>query len=234
MTSSTTRLSIVIPVYNEAATLERLVENVRQALVGFEGAEIVLVDDGSTDGSAQIVRNLQSPNVRVLVHPSNCGKGAALRTAFQECSGEIVVIQDADLEYDPKDIPQMIQPIIDGHADVVYGSRFRGRKQPVHFFWHRLANRWLTSLSNFVTRLDLSDMETGYKAFRKEVLDRIRIRENGFGVEPELTAKVAKMSCRIIEVPISYNGRAYDEGKKIRFRDALWAVWCVFRYRVVD
>jgi glycosyltransferase involved in cell wall biosynthesis len=234
MTSPPTRLSVVIPIYNEAATLEQLVESVRQALDGFAAAEIVLVDDGSTDGSAQIVRNLQSPYVRVFIHPSNCGKGAALRTAFQECSGEIVVIQDADLEYDPKDIQQLIQPITEGHADVVYGSRFRGQTQPVHFFWHRLANRWLTSLSNFVTRLDLSDMETGYKAFRKDVLDRIRIRENGFGVEPELTAKVAKMGCRIIEVPISYNGRPYDEGKKIRFRDAVWAVWCVFRYRFAD
>jgi glycosyltransferase involved in cell wall biosynthesis len=155
-----------------------------------------------------------------------------LKTALAHATGQIIVIQDADLEYDPKDIPNLIQSILDGHADVVYGSRFHGRTQRIHLYWHRVANTWLTRMSNLLNNMDLSDMETGYKAFRREILTNIPIRENGFGVEPELTAKVAKLQCRIYEVPVSYYGRDYVDGKKIRFRDAVWAAWCIVRYRI--
>ncbi len=235
MTSSSQAagLSIVIPVFNEAATLGTLVQELHQALDGLQ-PEIVIVDDGSNDGTTELLQTLQGPNIVPLFHGKNQGKGAALRTAFSRVSGDIVVIQDADLEYDPKDIRQLIQPICDGHADVVFGSRFHGPAQRIHLFWHRVANRWLTFLSNLVNNLDLSDMETGYKAFRKDVLDQIHIRENGFGVEPELTAKAAKLKCRIYEVPISYHGRDYEQGKKIGFLDAIWAVWCIIRYRIVN
>src|SRR5215475_5254503 len=166
--------------------------------------EIVIVDDCSTDGSADLIRKLSSDTIRSFCHSHNQGKGAALRTAIEQVAGEIVVIQDADLEYDPKDIPSLVQPILEGHADVVYGSRFRGQSQRVHMFWHRLANSLLTWFSNMMNNLDLSDMETGYKAFRKSVLDKIQIREKRFGVEPEITAKVAKLKARVYEVPISY------------------------------
>lgn len=226
-------LSIVIPVFNEAATLRPLVQRVQQALDGL-AVEIIIVDDRSTDGTTELIRTLEDDGVRVFFHAENQGKGAALRTAFQHACGEIVVIQDADLEYDPKDIPKLIQPILDGHADVVFGTRFHGPEQRVHLFWHRIANSWLTSLSNLLNNLDLTDMETGYKAFRKSVLEKIRIRENGFGVEPELTAKVAKLKCRIYEVPVSYYRRDYAQGKKIGFSDAIWAAWCIIRYRLTD
>jgi glycosyltransferase involved in cell wall biosynthesis len=231
MSQSTPILSVVVPVFNEAATIEPLFQKLRQALDGF-AYEIVLVDDGSTDGTTELVNKLGQG--RTFFHPKNRGKGAALRTALQHVTGEVVVIQDADLEYDPVDIPKLIQPILDGHADVVFGSRFRGAAQRIHLYWHRMANGWLTWLTNLLFNLDLSDMETGYKAFRRSVLERIEIRENRFGVEPELTAKLAKQGCRIYEVPISYYGRDYAQGKKIGFGDAIAAAWCIVRYRFGD
>ncbi len=227
------RLSIVVPAFNEAATIQTLLGKLQAALSALP-YEIIVVDDGSTDGTADLIRQLGDATVQVVHHTSNQGKGAALRTALELVRGEIVVIQDADLEYDPKDIPSLIQPIVDGHADVVFGSRFRGSAQRCHLFWHRLANSGLTWFSNLFNNLDVSDMETGYKAFRKSVLDQIRIRENRFGVEPELTAKMAKLKCRIYEVPISYYGRDYQQGKKIGFRDAMRAAWCIIRYRIAD
>jgi glycosyltransferase involved in cell wall biosynthesis len=231
MTRPSPVLSVVVPVFNEAATIEPLLQKLRQSLDGF-AFEVVLVDDGSTDGTTDLVKKL-GPG-RNLFHTKNQGKGAALRTALQHVRGEIVVIQDADLEYDPVDIPKLIQPILDGHADVVFGSRFRGSTQRIHLYWHRVANGLLTWLANALFNLNLSDMETGYKAFRRSVLERIEIRENRFGVEPELTAKIAKQGCRIYEVPISYFGRDYAQGKKIGFRDAIAATWCIVRYRFGD
>jgi glycosyltransferase involved in cell wall biosynthesis len=226
-------ISIVVPVFNESATIGTTIGRLQAALAAHR-FEIVVVDDASTDGTAEELRRLSAENIRVVRHERNQGKGAAVRTAIGHVAGDIVVIQDADLEYDPKDIPQLVRPILDGHADVVFGSRFRGPAQRVHLYWHRLANSWLTWLSNLLNNLDLSDMETGYKAFRKSVLDKIRIRENRFGVEPELTAKVSRLKCRIYEVPISYYGRDYAQGKKIGFRDAVRAVWCIMRYRLMD
>ncbi len=233
MSAESPLISIVVPAFNELATIETLIGKLHDALAGMR-YEIVIVDDCSTDGTSDLIRKLSGGPIRIFCHERNQGKGAALRTAIQHVAGDIVVIQDADLEYDPKDIPSLIQPIVDGHADVVFGSRFRGRAQRVHMFWHRLANSLLTWFSNMLNNLDLSDMETGYKAFRKSILENIRIREKRFGVEPELTAKVARLKCRIYEVPISYYGRGYAQGKKIGFRDALCAAWCIVRYRVAD
>jgi glycosyltransferase involved in cell wall biosynthesis len=227
-------LSIVIPVFNEAGTILPLVEGVRAALAAYS-YEIVLVDDGSTDGTAALVDELaDGRQVRKFTHGVNRGKGAALRTGFEQARGEVVVVQDADLEYSPSDVPRLVQPILDGKADVVYGSRFRGEKPPSANFWHRLANILLTTLSNAFNDLHLTDMETGYKAFRAEVINEVRVRENRFGVEPELTAKIARRGYTIVEVPISYQGRDYLHGKKIGFRDAVRAVWCLLRYNAAD
>ncbi len=233
MTTDRPLISIVVPAFNEAATIETTLGRVQSALAKHR-FEIIVVDDYSTDGTAAIVEKLSGGPIRTFCHRHNQGKGAALRTAFEQVVGEVVVVQDADLEYDPRDIPSLIQPILDGHADVVYGSRFRGQSQRVHMFWHQLANSLLTTFSNMLNNLSLSDMETGYKAFRKSVLDKITIRENYFGVEPELTAKIAKLRCRVYEVPISYHGRDYIQGKKIGFRDAVRAAWCIVRYRFAD
>jgi glycosyltransferase involved in cell wall biosynthesis len=226
-------ISVVVPVFNEAATICQLLDQVQKALHD-TCYEIVVVDDGSIDGTTDLLDGLTSTSIRVYCHPRNRGKGAALRTALQHAQGDIIVIQDADLEYDPKDIPGLIKPILDGHADVVYGSRFHGSPQRIHLYWHRVANQWLTWLTNLMFNLDLSDMETGYKAFRKSVLELVEIRENRFGVEPELTAKLARQRCRIYEVPISYYGRDYSQGKKIGIRDAIRAAWCIVRYRVLN
>jgi glycosyltransferase involved in cell wall biosynthesis len=226
-------LSIVMPIYNEKATVLQVVACLRKELDGLSH-EIVLVDDGSTDGTVQKIQELNHKSVRVLTHPVNRGKGAALQTGFRECRGEIVVIQDADLEYDPKDIPRLIQPIIDGKADVVFGSRFHGEVQRVHLFTHRIGNAALTFFSNLMTNLNLSDMECGYKAFRREVIKSFEIKEARFGVEPEITAKVAKRGYKIYEVPVSYSGRDYSEGKKIGWKDAIRALWCIIRYRFSD
>jgi glycosyltransferase involved in cell wall biosynthesis len=226
------KLSVVIPCYNELATLEQVLQRVRAAPV--EDLEIIVVDDCSTDGTRDLLRDrLEKQADRVIYHERNQGKGAALRTGFAAATGEIVLVQDADLEYDPQDYPRVLKPILDGDADVVFGSRFSGgQAHRVLYFWHYLGNRFLTLLSNAMTNLNLTDMEVCYKAFRREVLQRIRIQEDRFGFEPEITAKVAKLGCRVFEVGISYSGRTYKEGKKIGWRDGVRAVWCILKYNL--
>ena len=225
------KLSIIIPCYNESSTILSLIDAVKQSPV--TDREIIIVDDGSKDGTRDILGEMSDPEVRVIFHKANQGKGAALRTGFQEATGDICIVQDADLEYDPQEFPLVIQPILEGKADVVFGSRFQsGRPHRVVYFWHRIGNGVLTLMSNFFTDLNLSDMETCYKAFRREVIQSIRIRENRFGFEPEVTAKVAKMNLRIYEVGISYYGRTYDEGKKIGWRDGFRAIYCILKYNL--
>ncbi len=228
-------LSVVIPVYNEEKTLQEIVGRVRAVPIR---KEIILVDDGSSDGTWNVLSAMQDqPDVRVFRHDRNQGKGAAIRTGFQQVQGTVVVIQDADLEYDPAEYPQLIQPIVEGLADVVFGSRFvADGPHRVLYFWHAVANRLLTALSNMFTGLNLTDMETCYKLFRREVVDEITptLKQNRFGIEPELTAKVARRRYRVYELGISYSGRTYEEGKKIGFRDALKAFWCIIRYWKLD
>jgi glycosyltransferase involved in cell wall biosynthesis len=232
---SVTMLSVVIPCFNEAATLETLVERVLAADRLGLGIEVILVDDGSTDGSTAIAEQLAARHsaLSLLRHERNRGKGAALKTGFAATTGDIVLVQDADLEYDPGEYPRLLKPILDGYADVVYGSRFRGG-EPVRalFFWHALGNRLLTLLSNLTTDFNLTDMETCYKVFRRDVIARIEIKEARFGFEPEITARISRLEDqpRLYEVAISYRGRTYREGKKIGWRDGVWAMWCIFRY----
>jgi glycosyltransferase involved in cell wall biosynthesis len=228
------RLSVLVPVYNEVGTIRPLLERVRAVPLQ---KEVIVVDDCSADGTWQVLEEYRAatpdtPDFRLLVvrHAKNQGKGAAVRTAVGHVTGDLVVIQDADLEYDPGEYPRLIQPILDGHADVVYGSRFSGSPRRVLLFWHTVGNRFLTLLSNMCTNLNLTDMETCYKVFKADILRRIPLRSNGFGLEPELTAKVAHLRCRIYEVPIAYYGRAYAEGKKIGWKDALAAVWTILRF----
>ena len=234
------RLSIVIPVYNETETLAEIVRRVWEVDLGSDAdKEIVLVDDYSTDGTRDLYEGLKATygpdHLKVFFHERNRGKGAALRTGFKQVTGDVVIIQDADLEYDPADYPRLIQPILDGKADVVYGSRFVGSQaHRVHFFWHMIGNRLLTTLSNMMTNLNLTDMETCYKVFRADVLKRLRIKSDRFDFEPEITAKVAKDGWRVYEVGISYAGRSYGEGKKITWRDGLHALWSIFRFRFFD
>jgi len=227
--------SIVIPVYNEKRFIRELISRVEAVPIP---KEILIVDDHSTDGTREILKELEThETVRVFYQPVNQGKGAALREGFRRATGNVVVVQDADLEYDPAEYPYLIQPIIDDRADVVYGSRFRGESHRVLYFWHYVANKVLTTLSNMFTNLNLTDMETCYKVFRREVLEGIRLRSNRFGFEPEITAKVAKRrnpSWRIYEVPISYSGRTYEEGKKIGLSDAVNALFCIVRYWLFD
>ena len=225
------KISVVIPMFNEEATVATTIARVRKELDGRD-SEIVVVDDGSRDGSREVVRPLEG--VRLIEHEHNQGKGAALRTGFAAVTGDVVIVQDADLEYDPRDYPKLLEPILDGRADVVFGSRFLGGPHRVLFFWHYLANKCLTWLSNMFTNLNLSDMETGYKVFRREVIDRIRIASDRFNFEPEITAKVAKGGWRVYEVPISYSGRTYEEGKKIGPMDGLSALWAILKYRFTD
>jgi glycosyltransferase involved in cell wall biosynthesis len=226
------KLTIVIPCYNEAKTIVDLVEAVRAA--PFPEKEIIVVDDASTDGTRDRLKAGVEPLVsRVLYHDVNQGKGAALRTGFAAATGDIVIIQDADREYDPSEYPNLIDPILRDEADVVYGSRFLGgRAHRVLYFWHRVGNGGLTLISNMFTNINLTDMETGYKAFRREVLQKFTIEENRFGFEPEITAKIAKSKCRIYEVGISYHGRTYAEGKKISWKDGVRALYCIIKYNV--
>lgn len=224
-------LSIIIPCYNEAETILLLIKAVKNSPV--TNREIIIVDDGSKDGTRDILNQLNDPEIRIIFHSKNKGKGAALRTGFNEAKGDICIVQDADLEYDPQEFPIVIQPILDGKADVVFGSRFQsGRPHRVVYFWHRVGNGLLTLMSNLFTDLNLSDMETCYKAFRREIIQSVDIRENRFGFEPEVTAKISKLKIRIYEVGISYYGRTYDEGKKIGWKDGVRAVYCIFKYNL--
>jgi glycosyltransferase involved in cell wall biosynthesis len=230
------KLSIVIPVYNEAATISEIVSLVRSVEVGME-KEILLVDDCSRDGTLDVLKALcaEHADLKVLFHEQNQGKGAALRTGFAAATGDIVLIQDADLEYDPQEYPRLLQPILQGHADVVYGSRFLGGgAHRVVYYWHYLGNRLLTTLSNMTTNLNLTDMEVCYKVFKREVIQRLSLKENRFGFEVEITAKIARQKLKIYEVPISYYGRDYAEGKKIGWKDGFSAFRCIVKYAFTD
>jgi glycosyltransferase involved in cell wall biosynthesis len=228
------KLSIVIPVYNEKKYIREIVKRVQGSHLPDIEKEIIIVDDFSTDGTRDILQNeLRKEVAQVIHHEKNLGKGAALRTGFQYARGDVVIVQDADLEYDPAEYSKLLKPILDGKADAVYGSRFVGSEpHRVLFFWHYVGNKLLTLLSNMFTNLNLTDMETCYKMFRKEVLDSIQIEQNRFGFEPEITAKLAKGQWRIYEVGISYSGRNYVEGKKINWRDGVQALWCILKYNV--
>ncbi|MBK6942409.1 MAG: glycosyltransferase family 2 protein [Planctomycetes bacterium] len=223
------KLSVVIPVYNEKDTITTVIDRV--AATPFD-KEIIVVDDCSKDGTRDVLKALDRPGVRVFFHEVNQGKGGALRTGFSQVQGDIVLIQDADLEYTPDDYGALIKPITDGNADVVFGSRFLGGTHRCHLFWHYVVNKGLTTISNVFTNLNVSDMETCYKVFRREVADRIKIESNRFGVEPELTAKVARLRCRVYEVPISYFGRDYSEGKKIGWKDGFDAIWSILKFNL--
>ncbi|HVP58997.1 MAG TPA: glycosyltransferase family 2 protein [Myxococcaceae bacterium] len=236
-------VSLVIPVYNEKATLEELL---RRVVAVDMAKELVIIDDCSTDGSREVLarlaergldglpgaRPVNENHLRVLFQEANQGKGAALRRGFAEASGDVVVVQDADLEYDPREIPRLVAPILDGHADVVFGSRFVGETRRVLYYWHAVVNWGLTTLSNMTSGLNLTDMETCYKAFRRELIQSIRIEEDRFGFEPEITAKVARAGARVYEVPISYHGRTYEEGKKIGWKDGFRALYAIAKYSV--
>jgi len=224
------KLSVLMPVYNEKDTIEEIIQRVQ--MVDLE-KELIIVDDCSTDGTKEILQRLNEPNVKILCHSQNLGKGAAVKTALEEATGEIIIIQDADLEYSPEEYPKLIEPILKGKADVVYGSRFLGVHQ-VFMFWHFLGNKFLTFITNILYNTMLTDMETCYKAFRAEVLKKIRIRSNRFNFEPEVTAKVFKQNLRVYEIPITYEGRDYKEGKKITWRDGISAIWALLKYRFVD
>ena len=225
------KLSVVIPVYNERNTLQALLQRVRT--VSFD-KEIILVDDCSIDGTRDLLKQLQDsePDLKIIFHEYNQGKGAALSTGFKNVSGDIIIIQDADLEYNPEEYPQLLAPILDGRADVVYGSRFLGSPQRVHLYWHYVGNKFLTLLSNIFTNINLTDMETCYKVFRASLLERFSIRSRRFGIEPEITAKFGRIKCKIYEVPISYSGRDYSEGKKINWKDGIAAVYWILYYNL--
>jgi len=224
------KLSVVIPVFNERPTVAEIIRRVQAVDVGID-KEIIVVDDGSTDGTREILRGLVSPGLKVILHEKNRGKGGALRTGFAEARGEIVLVQDADLEYDPREYPQLLEPILDGRADVVFGSRFLGGPHRVLYFWHYVGNRFLTTFSNMLANLNMTDMETCYKVIRREVLGKIDLRSSRFGFEPEITMKLARLGSRFYEVPISYSGRDYSEGKKIGLKDGLAAIFHLIRFR---
>ncbi|OGP76543.1 MAG: glycosyl transferase [Deltaproteobacteria bacterium RBG_16_49_23] len=222
------KLSVIIPVYNEAKTILEIIRRVKEA--PFE-KEIIVVDDGSSDGTADLLKE-NGEGMVVLLQKENQGKGAAIRTAIPQITGEIAIIQDADLEYHPSEYSRLIAPIVDGVADVVYGSRFQGGTHRVLYFWHAVGNQMITTLSNMLTDLNLSDMETGYKVFRSVILKKVKIESNRFGFEPEITAKISKMGCRVYEVPISYWGRDYSEGKKINWKDGLAAIYWIIKFNI--
>jgi glycosyltransferase involved in cell wall biosynthesis len=226
------KVSVVIPVYNERSTIEQIVNAVRSADVG--DAEIIVVDDASTDGTQQLLKEKISTLAHQIIYqPHNQGKGAALRAGFAAATGDIILVQDADLEYNPADYPTLLEPILSGQADAVYGSRFMsGRPHRVLYFWHMVGNRFLTLLSNMFTNLNLTDLETCYKVFRADVIKNLDLRESRFGFEPEVTAKLAKARCRIYEVGISYNGRTYSEGKKVNWKDGFQAIYAIVRYNL--
>jgi glycosyltransferase involved in cell wall biosynthesis len=226
-------LSVVMPVYNEARTIVAVIERVRNAPVDLV-KELIVVDDASTDGTRQLLQNMSSGEIRLVFHDVNRGKGAAIRTGVAHATGDIVLVQDADLEYDPRDYPLLLEPILEGHADVVFGNRFHGGPHRVLYFWHYAANRFLTLLTNLLTGLNVTDMEVGYKVFRRDVLRRLTLTSDRFGFEPEVTVKVAKLGCRVYEVPIRYYGRTYQEGKKITWRDGAAALFHLLRYRFFD
>src|SRR5262245_41817978 len=226
------KLSVVIPVYNEAATIAELISRVQS--VEFP-KEIIVVDDGSTDGTRDVLKTMEKhyQNLRVFLQPRNQGKGAALHVGFAQATGDFVLVQDADLEYDPADYPVLLKPLIEGKADVVYGSRFLTTKEHrVLFFWHSVGNQLLTLISNMFTNLNLTDMETGYKVFKREIIQSIKLEQKRFGFEPEITVKIARMRVRIYEVGISYSGRTYEEGKKIGWKDGVKALWCILKYSI--
>ena len=224
-------LSVIIPCFNEANTILKIVELVKKSPVNLK--EIIIIDDFSTDSTREILQEVNDEIIKIIYHPRNMGKGAALRTGLNYAKGNICIIQDADLEYDPRDYEAVIQPIIDNKADVVYGSRFQGgRPHRIVYFWHRVGNGLLTLLSNIFTDLDLTDMETCYKAFRREIIQSIKINENRFGFEPEITAKISKLNLRIYEVGIAYYGRTYKEGKKIGWKDGFRAIYCILKYNI--
>ena len=227
------KLSIVIPVYNEHRFIRTIVDRVRSAGACGLDKEIIVVDDGSSDGTRESLASMEFPDVKVLLHERNRGKGAALRTGFLEATGDVVLIQDADLEYTPEEYPVLLAPILHGHADVVYGSRFLGGPHRVHLFWHMVGNRFLTLLSNMMSNLNLTDMETCYKVFRRDVIRGMPLRSDRFGFEPEITAKISRIeNVRIYEVGISYYGRQFKEGKKINWKDGVRAVWCILKYNL--
>lgn len=224
------KVSIVIPCYNEIKTIAQILQKVQAVDLPF-AKEIVIVDDGSVDGTRDFLATLQDENIRVILHAQNQGKGAALRTGFQQATGDIIIIQDADLEYEPQEYPKLLAPILDGKADVVYGSRFAGgESHRVLYFWHSLGNKFLTLLSNMFTNLNLTDMEVCYKVFKREVVQAITLTENRFGFEPEFTAKIARRNFVIYEVGISYYGRTYAEGKKINWKDGVRAIYVILKY----
>lgn len=225
------KLSVVIPCFNELTTIESVIKSVKKC--GIRSLEIIIVDDCSTDGTCELLRTLEFQVDRIIYHSHNQGKGAALRSGFRAVTGDIVIVQDADLEYDPQEFPIVIEPILEGKADVVYGSRFiGGQPHRVVYYWHMVGNRFLTTLSNMLTNINLTDMETCYKAFRREIIQAVQIEENRFGFEPEITAKISRMECKIYEVGISYYGRTYKEGKKIGWKDGFRAIFCILKYNL--
>ena len=224
-------VSVIIPCFNEKATIKEIIEKVENTTIPLK--EIIIIDDLSTDGTREILKKLKNPLIKIFYHSRNKGKGAALRTGFSKITGDICIIQDADLEYDPSEYPKLIKPILDDKADVVFGSRFQGGlPHRVVYFWHRVGNGFLTLLSNVLTDINLSDMETCYKVFKRAVIQSIKIKEDRFGFEPEITAKIAKMNVRIYEVGISYYGRTYSEGKKITWKDGIRAIYCIIKYNL--